>query len=71
MFFVWKNQYHENGDTTHCNLQIQCTPYQVTNGIFQRTRAKKKFPICVETPKAPNSQSNIDNEKQSWRNKLI
>ena len=26
---------------TKCNLQIQCYPYQITNGIFHRTRTKK------------------------------
>ena len=26
--------------TTKCNLQIQCYPYQITNGIFHRTRSK-------------------------------
>ena len=26
--------------TTKCNLQIQCDPYQITNGIFHRTRTK-------------------------------
>ena len=25
---------------TKCNLQIQCNPYQITNGIFHRTRIK-------------------------------
>ena len=24
--------------------------------------------ICMETQKAPNSQSNLEKEKQSWRN---
>ena len=33
-----KNQYCENDYTTKCNLQIQCDPYQITNGIFHRTR---------------------------------
>ena len=33
-----KNQYCENDYTTKCNLQIQCNPYQITNGIFHRTR---------------------------------
>ena len=35
-----KNQYCENGYTTRCNLQIQCDPYQIANGIFHRTRTK-------------------------------
>ena len=32
---------------TKCNLQIQCDSYQITNGIFHRTRAKI-FTIPVE-----------------------
>ena len=27
--------------TMQGNLQIQCNPYQITNGIFHRTRPKK------------------------------
>ena len=38
VFMDWKNQYCQNGYTTQCNLQIECNPYQATNGIFQRTR---------------------------------
>ena len=34
VFMDWKNQYCENEYTTQSNLQIQCTPYQATNGIF-------------------------------------
>ena len=41
MFLGRKNQYCENDYTTKCNPQIQCTPYQITNGIFHRTRTKK------------------------------
>ena len=33
MFMDWKNQYSENEYTTQSNLQIQCNPYQATNGI--------------------------------------
>ena len=57
----------KNDYTTQSNLQIQCNPYQTSNGIFYRTRTKK-FTICVETQKTPNSQSNIEKEKLSWRN---
>ena len=38
MFMDWKNQYSENEYTTQSNLQIQCNPYQATNGIYHRTR---------------------------------
>ena len=47
MLLGWKTQYFENDYTTKCNLQIQCDPYQITNGIFHRTRTKK-FTICME-----------------------
>ena len=40
MFLGRKNQYCENDYTTKHNLQIQCDPYQITNGIFHRTRTK-------------------------------
>ena len=39
MFMDWKNQYSENEYTTQSNLQIQCNPYQATNGIL--------FCVCV------------------------
>ena len=67
MFLDWKNQYCENDYTTQINLQIQCNPYETTTGIFHRTRIKN-FTICMETQKTPNSQSNLEKEKRSWRN---
>ena len=48
MFLGRKNQYRENDYTTKCNLQIQLDPYQITNGIFHRTRTKN-FTIHMET----------------------
>ena len=41
MFFDWKNQYCENDYTTQSNLQIQCHPYQITNGFFSQNWNKK------------------------------
>ena len=35
-----KNQYCENDCTIKHNLQIQCDPCQITNGIFHRTTTK-------------------------------
>ena len=69
MFTVmdWKNQYSENEYTTQSNLQIQCNPYQATNGIFHRTRTNN-FTICIEIQKTSNSQSNLENEEWNWRN---
>ena len=45
-----KNQYCENDYTTKQNLQIQCNPYQITNGIFHRTSIKN-FTIHMEMQK--------------------
>ena len=39
MLLGWKNQYCENDYTTKCNLQIQCDPYQITDGIIHKTAA--------------------------------
>ena len=62
MFLGRKNQYCENDCTTKCDLQIQCNPYQITNGIFHRTRTKK-LTIHMETHKIPNSQSSLEEEE--------
>ena len=67
MFLGRKNQYCENDYTTKCNLQIHCNPYQITNGIFHRTKAKN-FTIHMETQKTLNSQSSPKKEERSWRN---
>ena len=56
MFLDWKNQYCQNGCTTQGNLQIQCNPYQITNGIFHRTRTNN-FKICMELQKTLKSQT--------------
>ena len=49
------------------NLQIQWDPYQITNGIFHRTRTKN-FTIPMEIQKTPNRQSSPEKEEWSWRN---
>ena len=64
MFMDWKNQYSENKYITQSNLQIQCNPYQATNGIFQITRTNN-FTICMEIQKTSNSQSNLDKGKNA------
>ena len=38
VFMDRKNQYSENEYATQSNLQIQCNPYQATNGILHRAR---------------------------------
>ena len=67
IFLGRKNQYCENDCTTKCNLQIQCDPYQITSGIFHRTKTKS-FTIHVETQKTPNSHGSLEKEEWSWKN---
>ena len=62
MFLDWKNQYCENDYATQSNLQIQCNPYQITNGIFYKTRTKN-LKICIETQKTLNSQSSLEGKR--------
>ena len=52
---------------TQGNLQIQCNPYQITNGIFHRIRTKN-LTIHMETQKTLSSQSSLEREEWSWRN---
>ena len=67
MFLGRKNQYCENDYTSKHNLQIQCDPYQITNGIFHRIRTKN-FTIHIETQKIPDCQSSFDKQEWRWRN---
>ena len=67
MFLRRKDQYCDSDYTTKCNLQIQGDPYQITNGIFHKTRTKN-FTIHMETQKTLNRQSSLEKEKWSWRN---
>ena len=66
MFMDRKNQYNENEYTTQSNLQIQCNPYQATNGIFSENQ-KNNFTIYMEIKRNPNSQNNL--EKEEWNRK--
>ena len=54
----------ENDYIKKCNLQIQCDFYQITYGIFQRTR-KKNFTIHMETQK---TQEVLRKKNRNWRN---
>ena len=41
MLLDWKINIFKDNYTIQGNLQIQCNPYQITNGIFYKTRTKK------------------------------
>ena len=64
MFLSRKNQYCENDYMAKGNLQIQCDPYQIANGIFHRSRTKN-VTIHMETQKTVNSQSSLEKENEA------
>ena len=47
--------------------RFNAIPIKLPIAIFHRTRTKN-FTICMETQKTPNSQSNLEKEKWSWKN---
>ena len=62
MFLHWKNQYCQNDCTTQgISIDSECNPYEITNGIFHRTKTPK---FSMETHKILSSQSNLEKEKQ-------
>ena len=58
IFMHSKNQYNENEYTTLSNLQIQCNPYQATNGIFHIARKNSE-----EELKSPLMKVKEESEK--------
>ena len=67
MFLGRKNQYCENDYSTKCNLQIQSDPYQITNGIFHRTRTEF-FTIYIGTQRPQIAKAVLRKKRWSWRN---
>ena len=58
-FLYWKNDYYDSA--IQSNLQIQCSPQQITKGILHRI--KKILTFYMETQKTPNSESSLKNNR--------
>ena len=53
----------KNVHTTQSNLQIQCNPYQKSNGLFHKNRTNNPK-VCMESQKPLNSQSKLEEKKK-------
>jgi hypothetical protein len=60
------NQYYENGYIILTNLDVQCNPHQIINGILYRNR-KPNPNVHMETQKTIKTQSNPEQNEKSWR----
>ena len=63
MFLDGKTQCCENAYTTQSNLHIQYNPIKLPTAFFTEWE-QKNFTVCMETQNIPNSQSNLEKEKQ-------
>ena len=52
---------------SNVTYRFNVIPYQITNGIFHKTRTKN-FTVYMETQKTLNRQSSLEKEKWGWRN---
>ena len=60
MFLGWKNQYRENDYITKSKLQIQCNPYQITNGIFHNLYGNTRPKIAKVILRKKNGAEGIN-----------
>ena len=59
-FLGRKNQYFENDHTTKHNVQIQCNPYQITNGIFHNLYGNTRPKIAKVILRKKNGAEGIN-----------
>ena len=67
MFLDRKNQYGQNDHTAQGIYRFSAIPIKLPRPFFSELE-QKNLKIYTETQKTPNSQSNPEKEKRSWKN---
>ena len=65
MFLDWRNQHFEKDYATQSNIEIQCNPYQTTNGIFFKEPEQKNSRFVWKHRRPQIAKGNLKKKNQA------